>query len=382
LSAIAALLWISLFAIVYHYALYPFALALLARIAGGRAPSALPGELPDVALIVAAFNEERVIEAKVRDCLALDYPPGKLRIIVCADGSTDRTAELVRGFADARVVCLHEPERRGKGAALNRAVAAAQAEFLVLSDANNFFSRDAIQRLLAPFAAAHVGGVTGAKRIFESAHRAAAQGDGLYWRYESSIKASESALGGTVTADGEMFALRRALYVPIPRAVVNDDLYLTLRLVERGYRVLYEPAATAHEEGSFTIGEDFRVKVRMAAGGFSTLFADWRTVFLSGAFTFKFISHKLLRWFMPLFLLGALLGSAALAGQWFYALLFGIQVACYALAAIGWWLNARGVRPGLFYVPFYFAAMNAAMAGGLLRFLRGGQSALWSKAQR
>lgn len=384
MSALEVVAWTCFGLAAYHYVVYPLAVIALARLthAGPTSPPPSPWALPRVALIIAAYNEERVIRAKLENCRELSYPRELLTVIVAADGSSDRTADIVRELGDARVTCMHEPERRGKGAALNRAVASSDADVVVLSDANNFYSVDAIERLVARLEDPCVGGVTGAKRIFEARERAAAAGDGLYWRYESLIKTAESKLGGTVSADGEIFALRREQYAPIPRHVVNDDMHLTLRLVERGLRLVYEPAATATEEGSFTIREDFNVKVRMIAGGLQNTFAEWRTVFGSGVFTFKYFSHKILRWLMPLFMLGLFVSSALLARAQPYTLLFAAQLLFYALAALGWWLNARGRRGALFYVPFYFVAMNAAAAGGLLRFLRGSQTPLWTKAVR
>jgi len=367
----------------YHYVVYPLGVIVLARIAGERKRVVAAGaRQPTVAVVIAAFNEERVIRAKLQNCLELTYPRELLTIVVAADGSSDRTPDLVREMADPRIVCLHEPERRGKGAALNRAVAASTADVVVLSDANNYYSPDAIERLVANLEDPAVGGVTGAKRIFEARDRAAAAGDGLYWRYESLIKTAESRLGGTVTADGEIFALRRAQYAPIPRHVINDDMHLTLRLVDQKLAVVYEPAATATEEGSLTMREDFNVKVRMIAGGLQNVGGEWRTVFGSGAFTFKFVSHKILRWFMPVFMLGFAVSCALLVRTPVYALLLAGQGLFYAFAGIGAWLNAGGRRPSMFYVPFYFVTMNLAAAGGILKFLRGAQTPLWTKAAR
>jgi cellulose synthase/poly-beta-1,6-N-acetylglucosamine synthase-like glycosyltransferase len=380
-SALELTCWISLGLAAWHFAGYPAVLMLLA--AGRRAPVAAPAPAGQrVALVIAAFNEERIIAAKVKNALSLDHDPGLFRIVVVADGSSDRTAEVVRGFDDPRVLCLYEPERRGKSHALNRAVAATDADILVLSDANNFYSHDAIRRLVARLAEPGVGGATGAKKIAASLDRAASGGDGLYWVYESRIKTAESRLGGTVTADGEIFALRRDAYHPIPPHVINDDMYLTFRLVDAGLRVVYEPDAIAVEEASMTIREDFNTKVRMIAGGMQSLRTEWRTIFGSGWFTLKFISHKLLRWLMPLVLATLLVSSAVLAAAPLYRALFLAQAGFYLLALLGWWLNARDSRPAFAYVPFYFVAMNFAAAGGLWRFLRGRQSVLWSKAAR
>jgi biofilm PGA synthesis N-glycosyltransferase PgaC len=364
----------------WHFVGYPLTLLLLAALR--REPAAVAAGSERVALIIAAFNEERVIAAKIENALSLDYEPELFRVVVVADGSSDRTAEIARGFNDPRVICLHEPERRGKSHALNRAVAASDADVLVLSDANNFYSRDAIRLLVARLREPGVGGATGAKKITDSRERAASGGDGLYWRYESKIKLAESRLGGTVTADGEIFALRRVDYRPIPSSVINDDMYLTFRLVDAGQRVVYEPAAFAVEEASMTIREDFNTKVRMIAGGMQSLRPEWRTIFGAGWFSVKFLSHKLLRWLMPLVLATLLVSSGALAGQPVFRELFFAQVLFYLLAALGWVLNARHTRPAFAYVPFYFVAMNFAAAGGLWRYLRGRQSVLWSKAAR
>ncbi len=364
----------------WHFVGYPLTLLLLAALR--REPAAVAAGSERVALIIAAFNEERVIAAKIENALSLDYEPELFKVVVVADGSSDRTAEIARGFSDPRVICLHEPERRGKSHALNRAVAASDADVLVLSDANNFYSTDAIRLLVARLREPGVGGATGAKKITESRERAASGGDGLYWRYESKIKLAESRLGGTVTADGEIFALRRVDYRPIPASVINDDMYLTFRLVDAGQRVVYEPAAFAVEEASMTIREDFNTKVRMIAGGMQSLRPEWRTIFGAGWFSVKFLSHKLLRWLMPLVLATLLVSSGLLAGQQVFRELFFAQVLFYLLAALGWVLNARNTRPGFAYVPFYFVAMNFAAAGGLWRYLRGRQSVLWSKAAR
>lgn len=365
----------------WHFAGYPATLAALAALRRQRQTSAA-ADTERVALIIAAFNEERVIAAKVENALSLDYDPALFRIVVVADGSSDRTAEIVRGFQDPRVCCLYEPERRGKSHALNRAVAATDADVLVLSDANNFYSKDAIRLLVARLREPGVGGATGAKKIIASRERAASGGDGLYWRYESKIKLAESRLGGTVTADGEIFALRRNGYSPIPASVINDDMYLTFRLVDAGERVVYEPAAVAVEEASMTIREDFNTKVRMIAGGMQSLRSEWRTIFFSGWFSVKFASHKLLRWLMPLVLAALLVSSGLLFSAPLYRALFLAQVVFYLLAAVGWMLNARNARPAFAYVPFYFVVMNFAAAGGLWRFLRGRHSVLWSKAAR
>ena len=381
--AAAGAAWLGLGAAAYHFIGYPLLVILLAALRGRQQPGRAPTSLPSVAMVIAAYNEERVIAAKLRNCLQLDYPPELLSIVVVADGSSDSTADRVLAFGHDRVTCLFDPVRRGKGHALNRAVATVQADVVVLSDANNDYSVDAIRLLVASLGQPGVAGVSGAKRIVASRERAASGGDGLYWKYESRIKAAESRLGGTVTADGEIFALRRDAYTPIPPGVVNDDLFLTLRIVERGGAVVYEPRATATEEASLTMIEDYRTKVRMIAGGLQDLRREWRAICSSASFAFKFISHKLLRWTMPLFLTLALAGSAiAASSSSALRLLLVAQLGFYALAIVGWGLNRMGVRPAPVYVPFYFLLMNVAAVAAMVRCFRGGQSTLWTKAAR
>lgn len=373
----------SIAVVLYHFVVYPLVVMALAGVR--RKPRATIGGIStpkSVTLVVAAYNEEKVIAGKIANALSLEYPADKLQIVIVADGSTDRTVEIARSFADPRVRCLFEPERRGKAHALNRAVAATACDVIVLSDANNLYSPRAIELLVAKLDAPGVGGVTGVKRVVQDARRAASVGDGLYWKYESRIKEAESRLGGTVTGDGEIFALWRALYVPIPPEVVNDDVYLTLRLVEKGYSVHYEPQAVAVEEGSMTIREDVNVKIRMIAGGFQNVLQDWRAAWLSGWFTLKFVSHKVLRWMMPLFLIALFVSCAWLAEQPRYRWLLCGQIAFYGSALVGWRLQARGSSALLFYVPFYFVAMNLAAAAAWLRFLKDRQSPLWIKARR
>lgn len=365
---------------IYHYLVYPLAVILASKLTANEAPAA--DYEPSVSFVIAAYNEAKVIRQKLVNTLALDYPREKLEIIVVADGSSDATPAIVAEFADRNVICLFDPERRGKSHALNRAVAASRGEVAVLSDANNEFSRDALRWLVRALSRPRAGGVSGAKRIIENRDRAASIGDSLYWRYESMIKLAESRLGGTVAADGEIFAIRRELYRPIPPEVINDDAFLTMAVVLQGYRVGYEPRATATEEASISIAEDFRVKVRMVAGGYQFLALHGLALAGTGWFAFKFVSHKILRWLMPLFLIALLLISALRAGELPYALLLFAQGLFYGLAALGGLMPASRQASRLVYVPFYFTTMNLAAFAGLVKFLRGRQNVLWSKAAR
>lgn len=381
------LVWLSVAAVLYHYVGYPALVLALARWRPApphRHHDDRHGEWPSVTLLIAAYNEERVIEGKLLNSLQLDYR-GKLEIIVVSDGSTDTTPDIVRRYADRAVVSMHEPARRGKTAALNRGVEAAGGDVLVFSDANNDFNRDALTALVRHMADESIGGVCGIKQIKEAGDREASAGDGMYWRYESAIKTAEGRVGTITNADGEIFAMRRSLWRPIAEHIINDDAQITFDIVEQGRRILYEPDARSAEYASIRIEDDFHVKVRMVAGGFQTIVQHWRKLFPPrSAFAFAFISHKVLRYLIPLFLLAILMGSLVLAlqGEMAFVVLLGVQLAFYAVAGWGWRRVHAGPMPTAIYVPFYFTAMNLAALFGFWRFVTGRQGTSWRKAQR
>lgn len=369
--------------VAYHYVLYPAMIIGLARLRPAQGQAAA-GLAPNITLVIAAYNEERVIAAKLHNTLALDYPPGLLEVIVVSDGSTDRTSEITSQFAVQKVISMHQPERRGKTAALNRAVGRASGEIIVFSDANNDFSPNALRELVKYFADRSIGGVCGAKRIKPANERQASMGDSLYWKYESAIKLAEGQVRSITNADGEIFAMRRSLYRPVDEKIINDDAQLTIDIVRQGYRVVYEPAAQSHEYASISIRDDFFVKVRMVAGGFQTVRENWRFLFPPRSwFAFTFLSHKLLRWLIPELLIATLLLSILLSAQALYLALVLAQVLFYATALCAYPVVRKGgALPAMVYVPFYFCAMNLAALWGLHRYASGWQTRHWRKAQR
>lgn len=379
-----ALFFVAAALVVYHYLLYPAAVILAARLRAPEPEETLPdvATLPALTLLIAAYNEERVIESKLRNSLTLDYPRDRLEVIVVSDGSSDDTPAIVRRFADRGVVSLHEPARRGKTAALNRGVAAARGELVVFSDANNLFDPDALMRLVARFRDPRVGGACGLKSILDAGERESSQGDSLYWRYESAVKLAESRLGSITGADGEIFAVRKHLYRPLDERLINDDAAITFDIVRQGHRVIYEPRAVSREPASLRLEDDFFVKVRMVSGGFQTV-AFYRRDLLPPRswFALAFLSHKLLRWLMPVFLVMVFVTSAVLALRPFFLVFLVLQSVFYLLAVLGWLLRRR--RPAtLLYFPCYFTVMNLAALTGLYRYLLHSQTTLWRKAER
>jgi len=382
---IELLLVISLLLIVYNILIYPLLMYTLALIAKKPAQQLadLPETLPFVSIVIAAYNEEKVIAAKIENTLLLDYPKDSLEILIVSDGSDDDTPNIVESFKERGVIGLHKNSREGKSAAINRALQNIRGEIIVFSDANNDFSRNAIMALVKHFTDPEIGAVTGAKHIYASDDRESATGDGLYWKYESMIKKAESDLGSITAAEGEVLAVRRNLMKPINPHYINDDAAITFDLVKRGYRVLYEGNALSTEQASGDLVDDFNVKVRMTAGGYQTICNEFRFLFPPFSwFAFTFFSHKILRWITPVLMLLVFSLNLLLLDQAIFQLLLGIQILFYGLSYSGWCIRSRSRIPALLYIPMYFSFMNLALFFGLIAFLKRSQGVKWKKATR
>jgi cellulose synthase/poly-beta-1,6-N-acetylglucosamine synthase-like glycosyltransferase len=336
---------------------------------------------PFVSIVVAAHDEETCIRQKVENCLSLDYPADRLEVLVGCDGCSDRTAALARSSGDARVTVVEAP-RAGKAAVLSRLVPKAQGDVVVLTDANVTFDRGALKALARHFQEPAVGAVVGRLRLYNRVKRD--YEESLYWRYETVLKYWEGKQGCVLGANGGIYALRRLLFQPLRETTITDDFVVPVRIASRGWRVPYEPEAVAYEETTEDVARDFGRRARIGAG-------NWQSILLvpelldprSGFLHFAFVSHKLLRWLTPFFLAVALLLSlplAVLGGLAWKILLLG-QLGFYGLALAGRF-GARGPLRRLASLAHYFVSMNAALAVGFWRFLRGTQRAAWDRTQR
>lgn len=382
--------WIGLGIVFYSYLGYGLVLAVLVRFKRmiGWGNRTLPEDYtPTVALIVPCFNEEGYIEEKIRNSLALDYPEDKRELIFISDGSNDRTAELVRAFTDQGITALHEDVRAGKAAAMNRAITHTEAEIVVFSDANTDLNPEALRNLCRHYAWGKVGAVAGQKRIYvRGEDGASGAGEGFYWKYESKLKQWDSQLYTVVGAAGELMSYRRELYQPLPPDTLLDDFMQSMGVCEAGYRVRYESGAVATETASANVTEELKRKVRIAAGGWQSMFRLKKAgnPFFNPILWFQYVSHRVLRWSLAPLLLPVLLALNLLlwdAGI-VYQFLAVCQVAFYGAAAIGWLLESRSIRLKAVYIPYYFCVMNYAVYAGFLRFWKGGQSVLWERAKR
>lgn len=376
---LSCLFWLSALAVSWTYLGYPLFIRWLAR-RKPRPPQQAPIQ-PTLSFIIPALNEEAVIAEKLENLLELDYPPALREIIVIADGSTDRTVEIVQTYTGRGVQLLYQPERRGKIAAMNRAAPAARGEILIFSDANTFMEPGSVRALVRNFADPQVACVSGEKRIRPAA-QVQAEGESAYWRYEAALKRADSQVSTAIGALGEFFAIRRTLYRPLAEDSIIEDFVLSMQLVMEGWRVVYEPAAITWEAASPTLRGEWLRRVRMAAGGFQAMQRLWGLLSPRyGLIAFQYLSHKVLRWLAPLFMLLAL-GTAAALTRWpFYRLCWWGQGLFYALAGLGGLAELAGVRSRWLRIPFYFCFTNATALAGLIRYLTRRQSVLWAKAR-
>lgn len=341
---------------------------------------------PPVSLVVAAYNEADFIEQKILNTLQLDYPSDKLEIIFVTDGSSDQTPAIVARYPAVKL--LHQPQRHGKTAAINRAMKQVRYPFVIFCDANTLLNAGAVKHIVKHYADGQTGGVAGEKKVLVSGAAGAAATEGIYWKYESFLKKMDAELYSVVGAAGELFSIRTHLYTPVEEDVILDDFIISLRINMAGYRIAYAPDAYAMETPSSSMEEEHKRKVRISAGGFQSIvmLRPLLNIFRYPLLSFQYISHRVLRWTLsplslPLLLITNIILVWAGAGL-FYQLVLAAQ-ACFYLAALTGYQQAKAHRKSkIFYIPFYFLFMNIAVYQGFFRYLAKKQSAVWDKAQR
>lgn len=375
------LFWLLSGLILCIYAGYPLLLELARRVSGGRAVTRDRRARP-ATLVISAFNEEEVIAEKIRNSLALDYPRDRLQVLVVSDASDDRTDEIVSSFAADGVELLRMPGRGGKTLGLNAALQRARGDIVVFSDANALYACDVVRKLARNFADPQVGAVVG-ESTYTTPEAESERSEGLYWRYETWIKRLESAIGSVVGGDGAIYAIRRELYVPM-RADALSDFVNPLQIVRSGHRCVYEPEARSFERAADDFGKEFRRKVRIVNRAWRALsgMRDLLNPFRHGVFAFQLLFHKLLRWLVPVFMLGLLVVNLLVldAGP-IYRLAMAGQGAFYVLAAAGYAARRRPSMPAVLSIPYYFCLVNLASALGILDAFRGRTYTTWTTAR-
>jgi cellulose synthase/poly-beta-1,6-N-acetylglucosamine synthase-like glycosyltransferase len=377
--------WGALIVVVYSYLLYPALLALLVRYAPALRP--LPGRAdapsarPNVACIVAAFNEERHIDARIDNFFAQSYDHNCLRVYVGSDGSRDRTSQIVMARASAQLRAFAFEHNRGKASVLNDLVAATDEPILVFSDANTLFQPDAIERLVAHFADPRVGVVCGELKLL------AANGnnqDSVYWRIEQFLKLKEARLGGLLGANGAIYALRRELYRPLKPDTITDDFCIAMTAAAEGWTLVYDPKAIAVEDTPDGIADEYRRRVRIGIGNYQALFRHPEYLLSTNwATRFAYVSHKILRWLTPHLLVAAFVASAILAQESpFYWLLFILQLVGYGFGAIVLVFRLDRFLPRFAATLVFFLALNWAFLVAFLRYITGRYSGSWRATAR
>jgi cellulose synthase/poly-beta-1,6-N-acetylglucosamine synthase-like glycosyltransferase len=371
------LLWLSVVALFYTYAGYPLLLALVSALKPRRV---LRGDHePPISIIITAYNEERDLAAKIENTLALDYPRELMEIIVASDCSSDRTDEIARKFAGHGVRLHRQPERLGKTAAQNAAVEQAHGEIILFSDATSLYQPDAVRAMMPSFADPTVGCVAGRLEYVDGSDSRVGRGARSYWSYETFLKRHESRVGSLIGASGCLYAVRRSAYVPLYHEACSDFIIAT-KMVEQGLRAVYEPNAVCFEQTNRQSDKELKMRVRIIAQTFTDL---WRHRALlnpvrSGFYGVQLLSHKVMRYLVPFFLMGLFVSSGVLApGALFYRLIFAAQVTCYACPAFAWMLDRVGIRSRLLAFPQYFMLANLASLIGCYQFLRGQRYASW-----
>lgn len=394
-QTLAIIFWIAIFIVFYTYLGYGILLYFLVKLKeciNKPQQLKLPPEdkLPDVTLCITAYNEEDVIEEKMQNCIELDYPQDKLHIVWITDGSNDRTNVLLETNWKEHATVFYKPERQGKTAAMNRGIQFINTPLVVFTDANTFINKEAIQEIVKLFTNPEVGCVAGEKRIkVEEKDGAAAGGEGIYWKYESTLKALDWRLHSVVGAAGELFAVRRELFTQMEPDTLLDDFILSLRIAMKGYKIAYCKEAYAVETGSADMHEEEKRKVRITAGGLQSI---WRlrallNPFRYGILSFQYTSHRVLRWsvtpvllFLLLPLNIALVALKATSGL--YLTLLILQVLFYILGIWGHQLATRNIKNKLLFVPYYFLFMNVNVIKGVHYLYKKKGVGSWEKAKR
>ena len=369
--------WLSVAAVGYAYVGYPLLLTLISLIR--PKPVRSQDWTPSVSVIIAAYNEERDLAAKLENTLALDYPKSQLEIIVTSDCSSDRTDEIARSFA-ARGVRLHRQEERlGKTAAQNAAVTKARGEIIVFSDATTHYQPDVLRLMMPAFADPSVGCATGRVIYQDVKDSSVGAGTQSYWNYEFFLKKHESNVCSLIGVCGCMYAVRKSAYVPLYHEA-GSDFVIATTMVEQGLRAVYVPEAVCMEEPNRQAKKELAARVRIISQTFSDL---WRNrgmlnPFRSGFYAVELWSHKIMRYLVPVFLIAIFITSGFLAPRnMFYAALFVGQVAFYLAALVSWLLEKAGLSVRLLALPQYFVITNVASLIAFVKFLNGETYARW-----
>jgi len=378
---------------VYSYIGYPFFLGFLSiflkRKPDGSEETLSPStsernRLPSVTMLISVYNEEKVIEEKIRNTLALEYPKDLLEVVILSDGSTDRTHAIVRRYAKDGVVLLEYPGRIGKTACLNRTMPNVHGDIVVFSDANSIYPADAVKNIVEGFSDPSVGFVTGYTKYLRGGENEGVRSIGLYSRIEKMTKALESKIGSCVGADGAIFGIRKGLYKPLKETDIND-LVIPLSIVRQGYRGILKENAHCIESTAGDIAGEYQRQVRITNRSLRAIFsnADMINPLNGGIFSFFLVSHKLMKYLVPFFLVGLFVSSFGLISSGsIYTVTFVAQCCLFAIVLGYRWKGNTAFPPRFLAFISDFMIINAAVLQGWLKYMRNERTTTWSPTRR
>lgn len=379
--------------IIYSYVGYVLLLILLVRIKKilfDRKNILRTAVYPEVTLVIPAYNELAWIDRKMQNTFQIDYPKDKLKIIWITDGSDDGSEEYIqKKYIDTQqeydIKVYHQPERKGKSAAINRVMQFVSTEIVIFCDANTLLNSDCIKNILPHFEQSNIGCVAGEKRVLKD-NTTAGEGESFYWKYESFVKKLNSELYSCIGAVGELVAFKKSLFQPIPEDTILDDFVISMQMAHNGHKIIYEPNAYAEESPSANEKEEMKRKVRIASGAFQCLFRypEWLNVCRHFTLSFQYFSYKVSRWMivplaLPLvFVLNIFLFFEYPDNVFYSALLF-LQMCFYGIVIIQHYAQ---LPSKLFRISYYVILMNVAMYKGFWRYITKQQSSAWEKVKR
>lgn len=381
--------WISIFLVLYAFIGYGIVITFLAKLTGkNKTPTAFEVEdAPFVSLIIPCFNEGPGLADKVKNTLELTYPKDKLEVIFICDGTSDGSEKIPMQYQEVKT--MFSTERKGKLAAMKRAVLETKGEILVFCDANTILNPSAIELLTIPYQNKKVGAVTGEKYILaDKEGEASSAGEGLYWKYESFLKNMDSQWNTLVGGAGELMSYRKSLFQFLPDDTILDDFMLTMKIAEQGYKVKYVPEARASEYASANVAEEMKRKIRIAAGGWQSIARLPKAInpFHDFKLFFQYVSHRVLRWtvtpfcLIVIFVLNHILVFTE--DGYIYPAILLAQYAFYIWVLAGHMLQGKSISIPGFFAPYYFYIMNYSAILGFGRYMKKSQASTWERAKR
>jgi len=363
--------------LLYVYVGYPLLVYAVSRL---RPKTVKRGKYaPKVTILITAYNEEKIIREKLKNTFEIDYPPEKIEILVASDGSTDRTDAIVKSFHPQKVKLFRQEGRKGKTYTQNKAVEQATGEIILFSDATTMYRQNVLREMLPNFADETVGCVAGKLIYIDNSKSNVGKGAKSYWNYETFLKEAESNACSLIGASGCLYAVRKSAYQPMYPEACSDFLICTV-IYRQGLRSVYEPNAVCTEETNKKTDKEMRMRVRVISQTFTDLWRNREMLnpFRSGFYAVELFSHKVLRYAVPLFLILILFSSLIAAFQsLFFAAIYALQILFYLTAFIGWLLEKRNAKIGVFAIPLYFVLANLASVLAFFKFLQGENYARW-----